>query len=199
MKKELEGVKIGYCLTGSFCTFSKTVPQIKRLVEMGADVTPIMSQNAYSWDTKFGPAEKWKKEIKEITGKDEIIHTVVGAEPIGPGGTQDIIVVAPTTGNTITALANGLTNGPVPMACKAQWRNNKPVVIAISTNDGLGACGKNISKLHDKELTYIVPYGQDNPHNKEDSLVAHFEYIPDTIISALDGRQFQPVLIPHVY
>ncbi|AZR72416.1 dipicolinate synthase subunit B [Anoxybacter fermentans] len=196
---DLKGKKIGFCLTGSFCTFDKVIPQIERLVEMGADIVPIMSHNAYSWDTKFGPAEKWRKMIEEITGK-KILHTIVEVEPIGPGKIPlDVVVVAPATGNTLAALANGLTNGPVPMACKAHWRNGKPVVIAISTNDGLGASAKNIGILHDKALTFMVPYGQDNPHKKEKSLVAHFEYIPDTIKAALEGKQFQPVLIPHAF
>lgn len=194
---DLKGKRIGYCLTGSFCTFAQTVPQMQRLVNMGAEVVPIMSENAYSWDTKFGPAAEWRAQIEEITG-NEIIHSVVGAEPIGPGKIPiDVIVVAPATGNTIACLANGLTNGPVPMACKAQWRNGKPVVIAISTNDGFGASGVNIAKLHNKELTFMVPYGQDNPYNKEKSLVAHFDYIPATIIAALEGKQLQPILISH--
>lgn len=194
---DLKGKHIGYCLSGSFCTFSKTIPQMKRLVEMGAEVYPIMSENAYSWDTKFGPAAEWRGEIEEITGR-EIIHTVIDAEPIGPGPTKlDLIVVAPATGNTIACLANAITNGPVTMACKAQWRNQKPVVIAISTNDGFGASGMNIARLHDKELTYLVPYGQDKPYSKENSLVAHFDYIPATVIAALDGKQFQPILISH--
>ncbi len=194
----LQGKKIGFCLTGSFCTFDRVVPEMKRLIDMGADVIPIMSENAYSWDTKFGSAVKWREEIEETTGR-EIINSVIDAEPIGPGKIPlDILVVAPATGNTLAALAIGLTNGPVTMACKAHWRNGKPIVIGISTNDGLGASGLNIAFLHNKELTFLVPYGQDSPYSKQKSLVAHFEFLPDTIRAALDGKQYQPVLIPHI-
>lgn len=193
----LENKRIGVCLTGSFCTFDKVITQIKRLIEMGADVIPIMSENAYSWDTRFGAAVKWRNELSEITEKI-ILHSAVDVEPIGPGGILlDLIVVAPATGNTLAALSLGLTNGSVPMACKAQWRNNKPVVLAISTNDGLGASAQSIASLQNKKLTYFVPYGQDNPDKKENSLVAHFHYLPETIMAALEGKQFQPVLIPH--
>lgn len=194
---DLQGKKIGFCLTGSFCTFSEAAPQMKRLVEMGAEIVPIMSFNAYNWDTKFGPAAQWNATIEEICGRS-ILHSVVDVEPIGPGKIYlDVVVVAPATGNTMAALVAGLTNGPVPMACKAQWRNGRPVVIAISTNDGLGASAKNIGMLHDKALTFMVPYGQDDPMKKEKSLVAHFELLPATIMAALDGKQLQPVLQPH--
>ncbi|MCK4260529.1 MAG: dipicolinate synthase subunit B [Halanaerobiales bacterium] len=194
---DLRGKKIGVCMTGSFCTFEKVIPQLKKLSDLGADLLPIMSENAYSWDTKFGPAKKWRDILEQIT-REKIIHTIIGAEPIGPGKLLDVVVVAPATGNTISALANGITDGPVLMACKAQWRNNCPVVLAISTNDGLGICAKNIGILHDKQNTYMVPYGQDLPYKKEKSLVAHFEYIPDTIMTALDNKQLQPILVPHV-
>lgn len=198
MWMNLQGKKIGFCLTGSFCTFNKAIPEMKRLIEMGADVYPIMSTYAYSWDTKFGLAQDWIRKIEEITQK-KILNTVVDVEPIGPGPLQlDLVIVAPTTGNTLARLANGLTDGPTLMACKAQWRNGRPVVLAIATNDGLGANAKNIGIMHDKKLTFLVPYGQDNPAKKEKSLVAHFQYIPETIIAALSGKQFQPVLIPHL-
>lgn len=194
---DLQGKKIGFCLTGSFCTFAKVIPQIQRLMEMGADVTPIMSVNAYSWDTKFGTADYWNNAIETVTGK-KILHSIVDTEPIGPGELPlDAVVVAPATGNTLSALAAGMTNGPVPMACKAQWRNRKPVIIGISTNDGLGANARNIAILLDKELTYLIPYGQDDPVKKEKSLVAHFELLPETVMAALEGRQLQPILQAH--
>lgn len=193
----LQGKRIGFCLTGSFCTFAEVVPQIERLVAMGADVVPIMSENAYRWDTKFGSAEKWNTMIETICNK-KIIHSVVDAEPIGPGKIYlDVVVVAPATGNTLCTLALGLTNGPVQMACKAHWRNGRPVVIAISTNDGLGASFQNIARLQDKELTFMVPYGQDHPEKKHKSLVAHFHLLPETIMAALDSKQYQPVLMSH--
>lgn len=193
----LTNKRIGICLTGSFCTFERVIVQIQRLIDLGADVLPIMSENAYSWDTRFGTAVKWQKELTQITDK-KILHTVIDVEPIGPGKIPlDLLVVAPATGNTLAALSLGLTDGSVPMACKAHWRNNKPVVLAISTNDGLGANATSIACLHNKALTYLVPYGQDNPQLKAKSLVAHFEYLPETITAALEGKQFQPVLIPH--
>ena len=194
---DLQGKRIGFCLTGSFCTFHEVVPEMRKLTEMGAHLIPIMSLNAFSWDTKFGPREKWNTMIEEICGTP-ILHTVPDVEPIGPGKIYlDVVVVAPATGNTLAALASGLTNGPVPMACKAHWRNGRPVVIGVSTNDGLGASAKNIGLLHDKELTFMIPYGQDDPVKKGKSLVAHFSLLPETIMKALEGKQLQPVLQPH--
>lgn len=132
----LEEKKIGFALTGSFCTFSNTIPQIEKLVEEGAEVIPIMSFNAYNMDTKFGKAEEFINKIKDIT-KHEIIHTIDGAEPIGPKHLTDIMIIAPCSGNTIGKLANGITDTPVLMAAKSHLRNENPLIIAISTNDGL--------------------------------------------------------------
>lgn len=131
-----EGKKIGFAMTGSFCTFENTIPQISKLVKEGAEVLPIMSYNSYNMDTKFGKAEDFINKLKEITGKD-IINTITGAEPIGPKHLTDIMIIAPCTGNTIAKLANGITDTPVLMAAKSHLRNNNPLVIAVSTNDGL--------------------------------------------------------------
>lgn len=137
----LEGVKVGFALTGSFCTFSKIIPEVEKLMGEGAEVFPIISESVEKYDTRFGTATDWKSKLKVITGK-EIISTIVGAEPIGPKGYLDVLVVAPCTGNTLAKIANAITDTPVTMACKAHMRNQKPLIIAISTNDGLGANAK---------------------------------------------------------
>ena len=143
---KFKDLKIGFALTGSFCTFSKTLPIIKELVKEGASVIPIMSYNAYELDTKFGKAEDFRNQIKEITGK-EIIHTIQGAEPIGPKKMTDIMIIAPTTGNTIAKLTNGITDTPVTMAAKSHLRNENPLIIAVSTNDALSGSAQNIGIL----------------------------------------------------
>ena len=190
---ELKGIKIGFALTGSFCTFSKVIPQIESLVNDGADVLPIMSENASSVDTRFGKAEDFINKIKDITGKD-VVTTVFDAEPIGPKNILDIMVVAPCTGNTISKLANGVTDTSVTMASKASLRNENPLVIAVSTNDGLGASAKNIGALLNCKNVYFVPFTQDDPDKKHNSLVARMELIKPTIEMALDGEQIQPIL-----
>src|SRR5699024_5282214 len=138
--------------------------------------------------------EEWKEKLREITGK-ELIVTIVDAEPVGPKLNLDVIVVAPCTGNTIAKLANAITDTSVTMACKAHLRNQKPVVLAIATNDGLGANGKNIGLLMNTKNIYFVPFGQDDPYNKPNSLIAKFDYIEDTIEKAIEGQQIQPVLV----
>lgn len=189
----LEGVKVGIGITGSFCTFDTVLNEIKRLVDEGADVYPIMSYNASSLDTKFGLAEDWIEKIEEVTG-NRIISTIQDAEPIGPTSYLDILVIAPCTGNTLAKIANGITDTPVCMAYKAHLRNGKPVVIAISTNDGLGANGKNLGLLLDKKNVYFVPFSQDDPIKKPTSIIAHYDMIVPTIIEALKGKQIQPIL-----
>lgn len=190
----LNGIKVGVAITGSFCTFDTILVEIQRLVDEGADVYPIMSYNAYSFDTRFGLAEEWKERIRKATGK-EIISTIQDAESIGPKAYLDIIVVAPCTGNTLAKLANAITDTPVCMAYKAHLRNNKPVVIAISTNDGLGANAKSIALLLDKKHVYFVPFGQDDAIKKCNSLIAHYDMIVPTVVEALKGKQIQPLLV----
>ncbi|MFY9177727.1 MAG: dipicolinate synthase subunit B [Caldicoprobacterales bacterium] len=187
------GLKIGFCICGSFCTFDQVIPELKKLVAKGADVTPIFSEAAYSWDTKFYSAKEFRSIVEGITGK-QAIKSVVEAEPIGPGKILDIIIVAPCTGNTMAKLANGITDSPVTMACKAHLRNQRPVVIAIATNDGLGANAKNIGILLNMKNVFFTPFGQDDPTNKNNSLVAKFELLIPTVEKALKGEQIQPVL-----
>ena len=190
----LSGVKIGYALCGSFCTFSRSIEQLKRLKEMGADITAIMSFNASSIDTRFGTAEAFRKQIEEITGKP-IILTIEGAEPIGPKKMFDVLVICPCTGNTMAKLANSIIDTPVTMAAKSHIRNGRPIVIAAATNDGLAGSAKNIGALMNYKGYYFVPLGQDDSEKKPRSLVADFNELGDTILAALDGKQFQPLII----
>lgn len=194
MMPELSGIKIGYALCGSFCTFKKSFEQIKMLVESGAEVTPIMSFNAYNIDTRFGTAEENRKIITELCGR-EIIHTIEGAEPIGPQKMFDILTVAPCTGNTLAKLAVGIIDTPVTMAVKSHIRNMRPVVIAIATNDALSGSAKNIGALYNYKNYYFVPMSQDDPEKKPTSVVADYGRIKEAIINALDGKQIQPILI----
>jgi len=190
----LEGKKIGFALTGSFCTLEKVLPEMKKLINEGAEVFPIISYSVDLYDTRFGRAEYWKQRIVEITGKT-IINTIVDAEPIGPKSFLDIILVAPCTGNTIAKIANAITDTPVTMAVKAHLRNLKPVVLSIATNDGLSANAKNIAVVMNTKGIYMVPYEQDDPIKKTNSLVAKTELILPTILEAFQGKQIQPVFL----
>lgn len=191
---KLEGKKVGFVMTGSFCTFKTTIPQMKRIIEEGAEVVPIMSFNAYDLDTKFGKAKDFIQEIQEITGK-EIIHSIPEAEPIGPKRMTDIMIIAPCTGNTIAKLVNGITDTPATMAAKSHLRNNNPLVIAVSTNDALSGNASNIGTLLNRTNYYFVPMKQDNPITKPRSLVFDSSYIIKTLESALDREQIQPILL----
>ena len=191
---EVTGKRIGFVMTGSFCTFSKTIPKMKELVKKGADVLPIMSNHSYTLDTKFGKAQDFIDEVEEITGK-KIIHTIQEAEPIGPKKLTDIMVVAPCSGNTMAKLANDIIDGGSTMAVKSHLRNDRPVVIGVSTNNGLGANLVNIGKLLIRKHYYFVPFKQDNPITKPRSIVYDFDYLIKTIEYALDGEQISPILL----
>jgi len=192
----LKGIRVGFALTGSYCTLDKVMPQLKHLVDEGAEIIPIISKDVYTTDTRYGDTVYWQEQLKAITGRDPI-HTIVDVEPIGPQGILDVIVIAPCTGNTLAKLANGITDSPVLMAAKAHLRNQRPVVIAISTNDGLGLNAKNLGLLLIAKNVFLVPFGQDDPLKKANSLVAHMELILDTILVALTGKQLQPLLVEH--
>jgi len=163
-------------------------------VEAGAEVVPVVSHSVMTTDTRFGTAEQWQRELKEITGND-IIGSIVEAEPLGPSKRFDLMVIAPCTGNTTSKLANAITDSAVLMAAKAQMRNGRPLVLAISTNDGLGLNAANIAKLLVTKNIYFVPFGQDNPHQKPNSLVARMDLLLETCEAALQGKQIQPLLI----
>lgn len=186
-------MKIAFCVTGSFCTLSKLEKTVSELIGMGAYVQPIFSPAVYYTDTRFGKAEKWQEMFSDITG-NRVWSTVSEAEPIGPKNLFDITIIAPCTGNTLTKLASGITDTAPLMAVKATLRNQKPVVLAVSTNDGLSNCAKNIGQLMDRKNIYFVPFGQDDPVEKPTSLVAHFDLISETVVSALEGVQIQPLL-----
>jgi len=189
-----QGKTVGFALTGSHCTFAEVMPQIQRFVDAGAKVVPIVSFTILTTDTRFGTSENWQKQLEEITGND-IIASIVDAEPLGPSKLLDVLVIAPCTGNTTSKLANAMTESPVLMAAKAQMRNQRPVVLAISTNDGLGLNSMNISKLLITKNIYFVPFGQDAPMAKPNSLVARMDQIMETCEAALEGKQLQPMII----
>lgn len=189
-----KGKTVGFALTGSHCTFAETMPQIKRFTDAGARVVPIASYSLLTTDTRFGKSEDWQKQLKDITGND-IISTIVDAEPLGPSKLLDVLVIAPCTGNTTAKLANAMTESPVLMAAKAQMRNHRPLVLAISTNDGLGLNAANIAKLLVAKDIFFVPYGQDAPDAKPNSLVARMDLIMETCEAALAGKQLQPMVI----
>ncbi len=186
-------MKIGFAMCGSFCTFARVVDELKRLVDAGYEVLPILSQTAYTTDTRFGKAEDWNRKIEEICSSP-IIHTIAGAEPIGPKGLLDALIIAPCTGNTLAKLACGITDSSVTMAAKAHLRNERPVIVAVSTNDGLGLNAKNIGTLSAARHFYFVPFGQDDPQKKTKSLVADMTMILPCLESALAGVQLQPML-----
>ena len=191
---QLKGVRIGFAITGSFCNFENIPDIIKSLIEEGADLIPIFSYATDEMNTRYGNAEDFKNKIIEITGKQPVVD-INGAEPIGSKAILDVLIVAPCTGNTIAKLANAITDTPVTMACKAHLRNNRPIILSISTNDGLGANAKNIGLLLNMKNIFMVPFGQDNPTLKPNSLLSKNELILKTIIEALKGKQIQPLLI----
>lgn len=188
----MEKHKLGFCLTGSFCTFQPVLEQMRRLKE-SYDILPIMSYHAYSLDTRFGAARDQISRIEEICGRS-IIHDIPGAEPIGPKRMTDLMLIAPCSGNTLAKLAHGITDTPVLMAVKSHLRNARPVVVAVSTNDALSGSAGNIGLLLNRKHYYFVPFRQDNPTDKPTSMVADFSLIPATLAAAAEGRQLEPVV-----
>lgn len=190
----LTGKNIGVAITGSFCTYKKLFVGLNQIVESGANVQTIFSNAAQSTDSRFGLSALFLKQAEEITGHPPIT-TIPGAEPIGPKHPFDLLLLFPCTGNTLAKLANGITDSPVLMAAKAHLRNNLPLLISISTNDALGINMKNIGLLMNMKQIYFVPFGQDNPVKKPNSMIAHTDYLIPAIESALEGRQYQPVIM----
>ena len=190
----LKDKKIGFAITGSFCTLQQIVSQIANLVNLGADILPIISYNIDTTDTRFMIANDLKNIIFEITGKHPI-HTIKDAEPIGPKQLLDALIIAPCTGNTLSKLANGITDTPVLMAAKSHLRNNRSVILAVATNDGLGNNAKNIGMLLNIKNIYFVPFVQDDPYTKNNSLLAKMDLIARTVELALENKQIQPVLL----
>lgn len=186
-------IRLGFAMCGSFCTFKLVLEELERLAK-DYDITPIMSQGAAFTDTRFGKAEDFRRRIAEICGR-EPITTIADAEPIGPRALLDVLVIEPCTGNTLGKLANGITDTPVTMAAKAHLRNGRPLVLAVSTNDALGASARNIGTLMNAKNIFFVPVRQDSPRGKPASLVADFSETAAAIKSALEGRQTQPLLL----
>lgn len=194
--KTFYGTTVGFAMTGSFCTFSKVIPQVSKLVLSGAEVIPVLSEFSGLADTRFGNALEWQNQLKEITGRVPLTD-IRQTEPFGPKALLDLLIVAPCTGNTLGKLANGITDTAVTMAVKAHLRNERPVVIAVSTNDGLGAAAKNIGQLLNARQYYFVPFGQDDPEKKPRSLVAKMELILSTAQYALNQEQIQPIFVEY--
>ena len=185
--------RIGFAVTGSFCTFKAVFPQLRLLVERGYRVTPIMSENAYSTNTRFGRAADWIAEAETITG-EKVIHTIAQAEPIGPKKLLDLLIIAPCTGNTLGKLACGIYDTAPTLAVKSHRRNDGPVLIAVSTNDALAGSASAIGMLMARKGMFFVPFEQDDHRAKPTSCVADFEKILPAAEAALQGRQLQPVI-----
>lgn len=190
----LKGKRIGFGLTGSHCTYDAVVPEIQKLVDAGAEVLPVVSYTVQNTNTRFGDGADWIAKIEEITG-NKVIDSIVKAEPLGPKIPLDCMVIAPLTGSSMSKFANAMTDSPVLMAAKATLRNLKPVVLGISTNDALGLNGVNLMRLMATKNIYFIPFGQDAPTKKPNSMVARMGMLQDTVISAIEGKQLQPVLV----
>ncbi len=186
------GIRIGFALCGSYCVFSKVFPALEALVSSGAEVVPIVSENAASTDSRFGTAREHLERLEALTGRSPI-RTIAAAEPVGPKRLLDLLVIAPCTGNTLAKLANGIADTSVTLCAKAHLRNERPVVVAVSTNDALSGNAVSIGMLLNRRHYYFVPMRQDDPGSKPRSVVADFARIPDTVDAALRGEQLQPI------
>jgi dipicolinate synthase subunit B len=187
-------MNIGFGITGSFCTHKQILEEIKSLIKKGHNIIPIITEVVSKTDTRFGSAKEFIKSLEMVTG-NKVVDNIVKAEPLGPKGVIDLIVVAPCTGNTLAKLANAISDNAVTMTAKSLMRNNKPVVIGVSSNDALGQNMQNLAKLMSSKNFYFVPIFQDDPQNKPKSLIAKWSLIEDTILQAKEGKQIQPVLI----
>jgi dipicolinate synthase subunit B len=190
----LHGKRIGFGLTGSHCTYDAVFPEIEKLVKAGADVLPVVTYTVKSTETRFGKGEDWIERIEIVTG-NKAIDSIVSAEPLGPKIPLDCMVIAPITGSSMSKFANAMTDSPVLMAAKATLRNQKPVVLGISTNDALGLNGVNLMKLMATKNIYFIPFGQDDPIKKPNSMVARMTMLSEAIESAIIGKQLQPILV----
>lgn len=185
---------IGYAYCGSFCTFHKSFEVMKEMINSGYDILPIMSDNAYNTDTRFGECEKWRNDICEVC-KKEIVHTITQAEPLGPKIKLEALIISPCTGNTLAKIANGITDTPVCMAAKAHLRSDRPLIIALASNDAMSANLKNIATLLNRKNVYFVPMFQDDPEKKPHSLVANFDVLENTYVCAMNGRQIRKLFL----
>lgn len=190
----MEPIRVGFAFCGSFCTYDKAAAALERVKGEFGDVVPIVSERFAGTDTRFGNAHDFMREIERICDR-RVIATIQAAEPIGPQRMLDVLVIAPCTGNTLAKLASGAADSSVTMAAKAHLRNGRPLVLAISTNDGLAAGARNIGELLCRKNVYFVPFRQDDPRGKPFSLAADFSLVPDATRAALEGKQLQPLLL----
>ncbi|WP_059170160.1 dipicolinate synthase subunit B [Bacillus sp. FJAT-27445] len=190
----LKGRKIGFGLTGSHCTYDAVFPEMEKLVEAGAEVVPIVTFTVKNTETRFGKGEDWIERIEKLAGR-RVIDSIVTAEPLGPKEPLDCMVIAPMTGASMSKFANAINDSPVLMAAKATLRNQKPVVLGISTNDALGLNGVNLMRLMSAKNIFFIPFGQDDPIKKPNSMVARMTLLKETVESAINGVQLQPVLV----
>ncbi len=190
----LDKLTFGYALTGSFCTFEQSLAAMEELCKKGVNVIPIMSFNAFSTDTRFGSAKDFQKRAEDIC-QNKIISTIAAAEPIGPKKLLDLLIVSPCTGNTLGKLSNGIFDTPVTLAVKSHLRNERPVLLGVSSNDSLGASSKNIGVLLARKHIYFIPMKQDSPLKKPLSVVCDFERTYEAAVAALEERQLQPILL----
>lgn len=189
----MKTLKVGFALTGSFCTFKKAINQIEFLISKGVEVLPIMSFNASYIDTRFGKARDFVNEIEAITG-NKVIKTIEAAEPIGPKNLIDILIILPCSGNTLAKLAGGIYDTPVTLAAKSHLRNQKPILIGVSSNDSLSASAKNIGALLNYKHYYFIPMAQDSPEKKPFSIVCDFDKTYDAMLLALEEKQIEPII-----
>mgnify|MGYP002508011285 CR=1 FL=1 len=192
----LSGKRIGLGVTASHCTYEEVLPMITALKEAGATVVPVVTYSVKTANTRFGTGDEWLRKFEELAG-EKVVSTIVEAEPFGPVTPVDCMVIAPLTGNSLSKFANAATDSPVLMAAKATLRNGSPVVLGISTNDGLGLNGVNVMRLMSTKNVFFIPFGQDDPFKKPNSLIADFTQIVQTVAAALANQQYQPVLISH--
>lgn len=192
----LSGKRIGLGVTASHCTYEEVLPMITALKEAGATVVPVVTYSVKTANTRFGTGDEWLRKFEELAG-EKVVSTIVEAEPFGPVTPVDCMVIAPLTGNSLSKFANAATDSPVLMAAKATLRNGSPVVLGISTNDGLGLNGVNVMRLMSTKNVFFIPFGQDDPFKKPNSLIADFTQIVPTVAAALANQQYQPVLISH--
>lgn len=191
---DVKGMRIGFGLTGSHCTYDEVYPEIEKLVHAGAEVVPVVSYTVKNTDTRFGKGEDWIAKIEKLTNR-KAIDTIVDAEPLGPKYPLDCMVIAPMTGVSMSKFANAQNDSPVLMAAKATLRNHRPVVLGISTNDALGLNGVNLMRLLSTKDIYFIPFGQDDPEKKPNSMVARMESLMETVEYALEAKQIQPIII----
>ena len=190
----LKELRVGFAFCGSFCTMSQALGALEQTAARFGPVTPIVSETAASTDTRFGAAHDFMREMERICGR-RVVSTVAGAEPIGPKGLLDVLVICPCTGNTLAKLAHGVTDTSVTMAAKAHLRNGRPLVLALATNDGLSGSAPNLGMMLNRRHVFFVPFGQDDCRGKPASLVADFSLVPDAILAAVKGDQIQPLLL----